>query len=146
MPNVCFKSITSNPYAVDVLPGCTTSSTVNFVFTKPHVHLQQKRFLLQGLSSGSTITVPAMDRFSCVCLSSAFTLVSCSANSWTLKMEEIYSFETSFDFQRTTPRYISEDVTLLLNSLWTTWVYKRLHRGRFVKFSYRQHQDCFHTN
>jgi hypothetical protein len=41
-----------------------------------------------------------------------FTLVSSSANSSTLKMEAIWSFETSADFQRTTRRYIPEDGTL----------------------------------
>jgi hypothetical protein len=43
----------------------------------------------------------------------AFTLVSCSANSSTLKMEAIRSSETSVDFQQTTRRYIPEDSTLL---------------------------------
>jgi hypothetical protein len=40
------------------------------------------------------------------------TLVSCSAYFSTLKMEAIYSSETSVDFQRTTRRYIPEDSTL----------------------------------
>jgi hypothetical protein len=38
----------------------------------------------------------------------AFTVVSCSAYSSTLKMEAICSSETSVDFQRTTWRYIAE--------------------------------------
>jgi hypothetical protein len=42
----------------------------------------------------------------------AFTLVSCSAYSSTLKMEAMCSSETSVDFQRTTRRYIPEDSTL----------------------------------
>jgi hypothetical protein len=42
----------------------------------------------------------------------AFTLVSCSAYSWTLKMEAICCPETSVDTQRTTPRYIPLDSTL----------------------------------
>jgi hypothetical protein len=46
------------------------------------------------------------------CLQLAFTLVSYSAYSWTLKMEAIYSSETSVDFQRTIRRYITEDSTL----------------------------------
>jgi hypothetical protein len=41
-----------------------------------------------------------------------FTLVSCSAYSLTLKMEETYSSETSVDFQLTTRRYIPEDSAL----------------------------------
>jgi hypothetical protein len=39
------------------------------------------------------------------CLPPAFTLISCSAYSWILKMEAICSSETSVDFQRTTRRY-----------------------------------------
>jgi hypothetical protein len=46
------------------------------------------------------------------CLPSAFTLVSCSAYSSTLKMDATCSFETSVDFQRTTWRYIPEYRTL----------------------------------
>jgi hypothetical protein len=42
----------------------------------------------------------------------AFTLVSCSAYSSTLKIEAICSSETSVDFQQTTRRYIPEDSTL----------------------------------
>jgi hypothetical protein len=41
-----------------------------------------------------------------------FTLVSCSAYFSTLKMETIFSSETSVDFQRTTRSYIPEDSTL----------------------------------
>jgi hypothetical protein len=46
-----------------------------------------------------------------LCLPPAFTLVSCSAYSSTLKMETIYSSEMSVEFQRTTRRYIPEDST-----------------------------------
>jgi hypothetical protein len=42
----------------------------------------------------------------------AFTLVSCSAYSSTLKMEAICSSETSVDIQQITQRYIPEDSTL----------------------------------
>jgi hypothetical protein len=42
----------------------------------------------------------------------AFMLASCSAYSSTLKMEAIYSSETSVDFQRIIRRYIPEDGTL----------------------------------
>jgi hypothetical protein len=45
-------------------------------------------------------------------LAPVFTLVSCSTYLSTLKMEAICSSETSFDFQRTTRRYISEDSIL----------------------------------
>jgi hypothetical protein len=41
----------------------------------------------------------------------AFTLVSCSACSLTLKMEAICSTEMSVDFHWTTQRYIPEDST-----------------------------------
>jgi hypothetical protein len=47
-----------------------------------------------------------------LCLPPAFTLVSCSAYSSTLKKEAICSSETSVDFQRTTRLYIPEDSTL----------------------------------
>jgi hypothetical protein len=47
-----------------------------------------------------------------LCLPPAFTLVSCSAYSSTLKMEAICSCETSVDFQRNTRRYIPKDSTL----------------------------------
>jgi hypothetical protein len=46
-----------------------------------------------------------------LCLPSAFALVSCSAYSSTLKIEAIYSSETSVDFQLTTWRSIPEDST-----------------------------------
>jgi hypothetical protein len=42
----------------------------------------------------------------------AFTLVSWSPDASTLKMEATCSSETSVGFQRTTLRYVSEDVTL----------------------------------
>jgi hypothetical protein len=44
-----------------------------------------------------------------LCLPPAFTLISSSVHSSTLKMEAICSSETSFDFQRITRRYIPED-------------------------------------
>jgi hypothetical protein len=47
-----------------------------------------------------------------LCLSPAYTLVSCAAYSTTLKMDAICSSETSVDFQRTTRCYIPEDSTL----------------------------------
>jgi hypothetical protein len=43
---------------------------------------------------------------------SVFTLVSCSAYSVTLKIEAVYSSETSVDCQQTTRRYIPEDSRL----------------------------------
>jgi hypothetical protein len=43
--------------------------------------------------------------------SSIFTLVSCWASSSTLKMEEVYSSETSIDFDRTTQLFTPEDST-----------------------------------
>jgi hypothetical protein len=47
-----------------------------------------------------------------LCLPPAFTLVSCSAHSSTLKVEEICSSATSVAFQRTTRPYIPKDRTL----------------------------------
>jgi hypothetical protein len=42
----------------------------------------------------------------------AFTLVSCSTYSSILKMEAIFSSETSVGYEQTTQRYIPEDSTL----------------------------------
>jgi hypothetical protein len=47
-----------------------------------------------------------------ICLLPALTQVSCSAYFSTLKMEAIWSSETSVDFQRTARCYIPEDGTL----------------------------------
>jgi hypothetical protein len=47
-----------------------------------------------------------------VCLTLAFTLIYCSGYCSTLKMEAIYSSETSVDFQWTTQRYIPEHCSL----------------------------------
>jgi hypothetical protein len=47
-----------------------------------------------------------------LCLPPALTLVSCSVYSSTLKMEAIYSSDTSVEFQRTTSRFIPEGSTL----------------------------------
>jgi hypothetical protein len=49
---------------------------------------------------------------STVCLPPAFTHVSCSAYSSTLKMEAVCSSETSVDVGQTTRSYIPEDSTL----------------------------------
>jgi hypothetical protein len=48
-----------------------------------------------------------------LCLPPALTLVSHSAYSSALKMEEICSSETSVDFERTTRRYMPEDSTVI---------------------------------
>jgi hypothetical protein len=62
--------------------------------------------------------------------SRAFTLVSCSAYFPTLKMEAICSSETSADFQRTTRRYIPEDIT-------------HNHRCKNLKYcEVHQHSEC----
>jgi ABC-type transport system involved in cytochrome bd biosynthesis fused ATPase/permease subunit len=42
----------------------------------------------------------------------AFTLVSCSAYFWNLKIEAALSSQTLVDFQRTTRRYIPEVITV----------------------------------
>jgi hypothetical protein len=44
-------------------------------------------------------------------LTQAFTLVSFLAYSSVLKMDTIFSSETSVDFQRITRHYIPEDIT-----------------------------------
>jgi hypothetical protein len=61
----------------------------------------------------------------------AFTLVSCSAYSSTLKMETICSSETPVDFQRTTRRYIPEDGTQHINVAG----FMRLSRGDCEEYS-----------
>jgi hypothetical protein len=60
-----------------------------------------------------------------LCLSPAFTLVSCLAYSSTLKMEATCSSETSVAFQLTARRHIPEDITL------------HNHRCENLKFSYK---------
>jgi hypothetical protein len=62
-----------------------------------------------------------------LCLPPAFTLVSCSAYSSTLKMEAICSSETSVDFQRTTRRYIPEDSNIYNHRCENLKSYKHEH-------------------
>jgi hypothetical protein len=52
-----------------------------------------------------------------LCLPPALTLVSCSAYFSTLNMEAKCCSETSVDFQRTTRRYIPEDVLFLTTAV-----------------------------
>jgi hypothetical protein len=58
------------------------------------------------------ILTAAFMKASIFCLPPAFTVVSCSAYSSTLKMETICSSELSVEFQRTTSPYMLEDRTL----------------------------------
>jgi hypothetical protein len=64
-----------------------------------------------------------------LCLPTAFTVVSCSVYSSTLKMEATCSSETSVDFQRDIRRYISKDNIHPLSNkhqnviLYTTYVH-----------------------
>jgi hypothetical protein len=51
-------------------------------------------------------------RFRGMCPSACFISVSCSAYTWTLKMEATCSSKPSADFRRATWRYIPENVTL----------------------------------
>jgi hypothetical protein len=60
------------------------------------------------------VLTPVVMKSSIFCLPPAFTLVSCTAYSRTLKMEAICSSETSVDTQRTTRRSIPGDRTLQL--------------------------------
>jgi hypothetical protein len=57
----------------------------------------------KGLVYGANFSVAEIKFLTCLL---AFTLVPCSAYSSTLKMEAIWSSETSVDFQQTTLRYI----------------------------------------
>jgi hypothetical protein len=53
----------------------------------------------------------------------AFTLVSCSAYFFTLKMRAICSSEKLVDFQQTTQHYIPKDSTLQNHGrLWICWM------------------------
>jgi hypothetical protein len=45
-------------------------------------------------------------------LQTTFTLVSCLAYSSIMKIDAIFSYETSANFQRTTLLYFPEDITL----------------------------------
>jgi hypothetical protein len=58
-----------------------------------------------------------------LCFPLAFTLVSCSAYSSTLKIEGTYTSETSVDTQRTILRYFPKDSTLLLYYLVVGLIY-----------------------
>jgi hypothetical protein len=83
-----------------------SSFKVNRRFGGPYrLHLQGRRISRARYQSESRWQAS-------LCLPPAFTLVSCSAYSPTLKMEAICSSEMSVNFQRTTRRYIPEDSTL----------------------------------
>jgi hypothetical protein len=58
-----------------------------------------------------------------------YDLLSSSAYSWTMKMEEVCSFETSVDFQRTTRRYIPENCIIIVQS---TQKQKHLHNFSYT--------------
>jgi hypothetical protein len=58
--------------------------------------------------------IPTANYFSTLRISPlaiSFTLVSCSSNSSTMKIEAPYSSETSLNFQRTVQRYNPEDTS-----------------------------------
>jgi hypothetical protein len=70
------------------------------------------RCIMNWEGSGRRWSWPDLRYYPSICLEPAFTLVSCSAYSSTLKMEAICSPKTSFDFQQATQRYIPEYSTL----------------------------------
>jgi hypothetical protein len=73
-----------------------------------------KSFIFWDITACSPLNVNRCFRGTC-CLrlhATCFMLVLCMAYSSTLKKEETCPSETSFDFQRTTWRYIPEDRTL----------------------------------
>jgi hypothetical protein len=49
-------------------------------------------------------------------------LISCSTYIWTLKMEAIYSSETSVGFHQTTRRYVPEDRSLQMSESVASWL------------------------
>jgi hypothetical protein len=109
MADVCFKAIASNLYSEDVLSRCTPTP-LNTVFTKRYFH-----FITKTIPSSGPYyqTMPVLwfnykKSRSIDSLASACHLLSCSANSSTLKTEEIYSFETfswlSVDYTALYPR------------------------------------------
>jgi hypothetical protein len=73
----------------------------------------------------------------------AFTLVSCSAYSRTLKTEAICSFETSVNFQRTTRRYIPEDTFLHKGSIseLRTW-HSMIRQDTSIRNVYGMFTEC----
>jgi hypothetical protein len=60
-------------------------------------------------------------------LATCFTLVSCLANSSSLKLEATCSSETSVDFQQTTWSYIPQDTSLPNHSCENPNSYKKLN-------------------
>jgi hypothetical protein len=64
-----------------------------------------------------------------LCLPLTFMLVPCSTYSLTLKMETVCSSETSFDYQRTTLRYIPEDSTFQATGFFNLWLILQTKSG-----------------
>jgi hypothetical protein len=92
---------------IEVLTAVVMKSTIFWDITPCSLLKVNRRFggtyrlHLQGRRTSRASNLPP-----------AFTLVSCSVHSSTLKMEAICSSETSIDFQRTTWHCISEESTL----------------------------------
>jgi hypothetical protein len=89
-----------------------------------HLHLQGRRI------SRATHQHESRWQGERLCLPLAFTLVSCSAFSLTLKMEAICSSELSIDFQWTALCYIPEDSTLLVKPQFSFRFFDRNQEGR----------------
>jgi hypothetical protein len=112
-----------SPAFWNVMPWCAVAACLAFS-KKQHVLLKEwwtsttlRRVVLWDITSCSPLKVNQhFGRTWCLhlqaLLATCFKLVSCSAYSWTLKMEATCSSETSVDFQRTTHRYIPEHRTL----------------------------------
>jgi hypothetical protein len=82
-----------------------------------------------------------------LCLSPAFTPVSCSAYFSTLKMEVICSSGTSVEFQRTARRYIPEGNALEIRSLNRTVLLFSFEDIMFLQRDLPIHYfDCFQIN
>jgi hypothetical protein len=95
-----------------MLAANTYKNMSTYLFICVHVKIPNR---MNGISRNFTLGI-----LFCLCLTPAFMMISCSDYSSTLKMENIYSSETSVDFQQTTRRYIPEDTTLLQSQTFYT--------------------------
>jgi hypothetical protein len=102
-------TITPGVYDMNIsvwIPGSLTQIQTEYVLNTSFCLTNMVKFERQ-----STFRRNKLHPYSDLCLSHTFTLISCFVNSSTLKMDAIFSSETSVDFQHTTRHYIHEDKT-----------------------------------
>jgi hypothetical protein len=109
------------PYAIDNIPTLSRVEGVcsAWISVGTRANLTEIFVCLLRTSSNVTSIVPCPS----LCLPPAFTLVSCSGHSSTLKMEAKCSSETSVDSRRTTRRYIPEIVLFITCENLRSYVY-----------------------